>query len=263
MVKISYLYKTTVNLDYWRDYLERQLTYEEFAILKNTKGEHSMNSKIYEIYTHAKSRNLFIPILTSLHGNCIFESLKYYGLCTNISNFRKGLAMILLALKDKKYFFPDEELSLSKMFDMRNPLSYVFCKNKRRYYKYNFDAMCVDLATDSSWMLLDTELILTSLSMLLNIRIHVLRNDGHLWIIKRIENDCTQDIYFGLVDELHYIPLDVRTGNTIENKCPKYNNALIDFHRWARAMAIERGKIVREDSDEDSNEDSDEDNNNQ
>ena len=161
MGKTLYLYETTVNMDYWRNYMRRDLKDKEIAILKNTRCENMMNRKIKELYGHASSKNLFVPMLTNLHGNCIFESLQYHGLCDDLDDFRKGLAMLLLAVKNKKYFFPDQEMSLSEVFATRNEIEYVFCKNKKRLYKYNFDAMCMDLATDSSWRRLDTEIILS------------------------------------------------------------------------------------------------------
>lgn len=250
MGKTLYLYKTTVNLDYWRDYLGRNLRDNEFAILKNARCENMMNSRIKTLHEHANSKNLFVPMLTNLHGNCIFESLKYHGLCDDIDDFRKGLAMFLIAIKDQKYFFPDQEMSLYESFAVRNEIEYVFCKNKKRLYKYNFDAMCMDLATDSSWRRLDTELILSSLTVLLNIRIHTLHDNGHISTIKTNENDDTIDIWLGLIDELHYIPLDVKVGNIKEEICPLYRQGLIDFHRWARTVATALGRVTEEDSDD-------------
>jgi hypothetical protein len=250
MSKTSYLYKMTVNMDYWKDYLGRNLKEKEFAILKKTQCEHMMNCKIKQLCEHANSKNLFVPTLTNLHGNCIFESLQYHGLCDNIDDFRKGLAMFLLAVKDKTYFFPEQEMSLRESFAARNEIEYVFCKNKKRFYKYNFDAMCMDLATDSSWRRLDTELILASLTVLLNIRIHTLHDNGHVSTIKTTENDSTIDVWLGLINELHYIPLSVKVGNAKEEICPLYREGLIEFHQWARSMALALGRVRQEDSDD-------------
>jgi hypothetical protein len=250
MGKTLYLYETTVNMDYWRNYMRRDLKDKEIALLKNTRCENMMNRKIKELYGHARSKNLFVPMLTNLHGNCIFESLQYHGLCDDVDDFRKGLAMLLLAVKDKKYFFPNQEMSLSEVFATRNEIEYVFCKNKKRLYKYNFDAMCMDLATDSSWRRLDTEIILSSLTILLNIRIHTLHDNGYVTTIQTIENDDTIDIWLGLIDELHYIPLDVKVGNIKEEVCPLYREGLIEFHKWARSMAVALGRVVEEDSDD-------------
>ena len=246
---MRYLYKSTINLEYWSKYLGRKLTYEEFMILKNAKSEQLMNEKIYEIYEHATLKNLYVPKLTGLYGNCIFESLQYYGLCEDVDNFRKGLATLLIAFKNKKFFIPDQELSLSELFNFTNSIEYVFCKNEKRLYKYNFDAMCIDLAMDSSWTRLNTELVLLCLTVLLNIKINIFHNNGHITVIKTTENEHTKDIYFGQINEIHYIPLDTRMGNKREIVCPKYRAGLKKFHKWAKQMAIEQNRTESSDDD--------------
>lgn len=243
-VKTSYDYKSTIDKDYWEDYLERELTPTECLILKAAKNENKMNMAIQQIYQNAESKGLYIPILTNLHGNCIFESLKYHGLCDDIDNFRNGIAVLMLMFKKMKNFIPGQELSLEELFDLTNYIETVFCKTTRRYYKYNYYAMCVDLSTDTSWTRFNTQLIFTVLSVVLNIRIKIFHNNGHITIIETLENDDTIDICLAQIEEIHYFPLEKRTGYPCEDECPKYMDHLLYFHKWARNCAIEMRRTV-------------------
>ena len=98
-----------------------------------------MNEKIVDIYNVAKVNGLYVPQLTNLHGNCIFESLQYHELCDDIDNFRCGLAWLMMVFKDKKNFIPDQEMSMNELYDLDiHNHCVVFCRKKRRAYKYNF-----------------------------------------------------------------------------------------------------------------------------
>ncbi len=243
---IKYNYKSTLKLKYWESYLGRKLKKHEFFLIKQAESENSMNNKIMDIYSSAKVNGLYVPQLTNLHGNCIFESLQYHGLCDNIEHFRCGLAYLLILFKDKKYFIPEQELSLEEIFNVSNNVETVFCKKTRRMYKYTFITMCLDLAKNCSWTRLNTQLIFLAMTVLFNIRISVLHNNGYISEIKTIENENTKTIYLGLIDETHYIPVAVKCGHPIEDICPKYLESIREFHAWAREMSIMLGRVEYE-----------------
>lgn len=247
----KYNYETTLNLNYWHNFLGRELTQEEFYIIKEVKAEKTFNEEIETIHELAKSYNLCIPMLTNMHGNCVFESLQYHGLCKNIDYFRKGLAYLMILFKDKKNFFPNDELTPNEFFGFRNEIEHVFCRKQRKLYKYNFTGMCIDLANDASWTRLDTELILSFISFLFNVKINILHNNGHITSVCPNENTSTVQIWLALIDELHYIPLDYAKGNLVGVECPKYIDCLKIFHKWARTMATITGNVTYENEKED------------
>lgn len=256
---VSYNYKSTLEVKYWQKYLDRKLKKEEFFIIKQTESEHNMNEKIVDIYNVAKVNGLYVPQLTNLHGNCIFESLQYHELCDDIDNFRCGLAWLMMVFKDKKNFIPDQEMSMNELYDLDiDNHCVVFCRKKRRAYKYNFVTMCIDMAKNSSWTRLNTNLMFVAISVLLNLKIVILHNAGNINTIVTKENDQTKTIYLGLIDEIHYFPLAERTGHKIEDVCPKYVDSLKLFHQWAKGVAIMTGNVVYEDDMSDMSDSSDE-----
>jgi hypothetical protein len=250
-----YDYKNTVNKEYWTNYLGRELTRNEHILLCNTKSEKLINLKINSINEIAKKSGLCVSMLTNMHGNCIFESLQYFNMCDDIDQLRKGLALIMLAFKNKKNFIPNQELSLGELFGFYNDVEYVFCKSKQKLYKYNFDAMCIDLATDCSWTRLNTELIFTIMSIVLNLKFMIFHDNGHITTICTEENVCTKTIYMGLIDEVHYFPLDKISEGTPQT-CPNYKHSLKLFHKWARHMSDKLGRTISDSSDETETEDS-------
>lgn len=240
---IKYNYKNTLDEEYWEEYLERNLEKSELFLLQKTENDNNINKKIVEIYNLATKHELYIPYLTNLHGNCLFESLQYHKICDDIDEFRCGLAFLLIIFKDKKYFIPDQELTLEELFNLRNDIKCVYCKKNKRVYKYTFITMCIDLACDNKWNRLDTQLILSSLSLLFNIKISIFHNNGHITTIETINNEHTKTIYIGLIDEYHYFPLDIKTDKQFE-KCPKYVDNLKEFHNWAKGNALQTGRII-------------------
>lgn len=243
---VKYNYKNTLNLKYWGKYLGRKLKKNEYFLIKQAENETSMNNKIMDIYNSAKLNGLYVPQLTTLVGNCIFESFQYHGLCEDINTFRCGLAYLMILFKDKKFFIPGQELSLEEIFNFSNNIETVFCKKTKRLYKYTFIAMCLDLAKNCSWTRLNTQLIFLVMTVLLNIRISILHNNGHITEIKTIENENTMNVYLGLIDETHYIPIAVRRGHPIEDVCPKYLESIREFHGWAREVAIMYNRVEYE-----------------
>jgi len=244
----QYHYRSNISAQYWENYLDRPLTKHEYFILRHAKDEQIFNNRIKNLHMIANSKGLYIPLLTNMHGNCIFESLRYYNLCDNIDDMRIGIALLMTMFKNKKNFFSDRTDSLSELF-LFNDIEFVFCQKKKQLFKYNFDTMCVDLATDSSWTRLNTQLIFMVMSQLLNLKFVIL-NDSHENYSTEIciaENDQTQTIYLGQIGELHYVPLEEKMHENHE--CPKYDDSLNDFHMWARSIAVSLGRVTYEESD--------------
>ena len=229
-------YESTVNKEYWRNLLCRNLTSEESYILENTKCEKVINTRIKQINSFGEAHNLYIPMLTNMYGNCIFETLQYFNLCDDIDELRSGIALVMLIFKNTKNFIPNQELTLAELFLFRNEVEHVFCKVTRKLYKYNFDAMCIDLAMDCSWTRLNTELILTVMSIVLKLKFMIFHDNGHITTICVDENENTKSIYMGLVEEVHYFPLDKKSDSSEEYETPKYTKALKVFHKWAHEM---------------------------
>lgn len=249
-------YKNTTDVGYWERYLRRRLVEKEIKLLKQTKCEHNMNIAIKDIHNSAIKENLYIPILTNLDGNCMFECLYYNKLCNDIDNFRTGIAMIMVLFKDEQFFIPNQELTLNELFSFRNEVEYVYCHKTQKLYKYTYDTMCIDLALNSSWSRYDTQLLLTVISILLNLRFEIYHDNGHKTEIETKLDDQTKTIYLGQIDEVHYIPLDVNENN--DNKsCPKYTESFNIFQKWAK-WAISQ---MNNSDDSDGGNDSDDSNN--
>jgi hypothetical protein len=229
-------YESTVNKEYWRNLLCRNLTSEESYILGNTKCEKVINARIKQINSFGETYGLYIPMLTNMHGNCIFETLQYFNLCDDIDELRSGIALVMLIFKNTKNFIPNQELTLAELFSFRNEVNHVFCKITKKLYKYNFDAMCIDLAMDCSWTRLNTELILTVMSIILNLKFMIFHDNGHITTICINENENTKSIHMGLVEEVHYFPLDKKPDPSEEYESPKYTKALKVFHKWAQSV---------------------------
>lgn len=170
----------------------------------------AMNKRMTRLNGIAQAKNLEIATLTTLHGNCIFESLKYFELFDNIETVRIGLSVLMIIMKNKKNFFPDREDSLNDMFSF-NDIEYVYCNEHKKLYKYTYEAMCIDLAMDSSWTRLNTQLLFMIISFLYNVKIVIL-NDRHIDYTTEISMTRTNDaktIHLGQIGECHYVPLKV------------------------------------------------------
>ena len=107
-----------------------------------------MNSMLDGLYEQLDDK-YFVPVLTKLHGDCLFESLIYHGIGTSVLELRKGLACLIYMFKDYKGFFPGNSMSMSEMFGPFNEIEYVVCRNKavpevhKKFFKYTFNAFKV------------------------------------------------------------------------------------------------------------------------
>lgn len=249
--KITYLYKRTVEPKYWQDYLSRKLTNEEKFILAAVKKEQVLNKDIERIYERAKLDGLYISGLTKLDGNCLFESFRILGFCEDSKLFRIGLAQLLLILKNVPNFLPGFSESMGDIFPNFTEVSRVKCAKTGRVYVYDYDAMCVDLAKDTNYTRLNTELLMRIICVLLNINIVVYHTNGSVTNINENPNENTLNVYLGQTGDstqrnengFHYVPLKMAETGEEFPKCLTYTEDLTDYHKWARTMAKSLGKI--------------------
>lgn len=217
--------------EFFEKILDRKLNAAEKKLLRNVKGEFKFNIKLSKLHKIAREKNMIVSTLTNLHGNCLFESLKYFFEC-DTDKFREGLATLMLIFKDVKNIIPNQDMSLNELFTIYNDVENVYCEKNKKLYKYNYDTMCIDLATDSSWTRLNTELILMFISTLLNVKIEILHDNSHVTTIcSTVENINTMTIYLGQMGEFHYVPLNKITN--IDNiKILYHDKGKNKFLRW-------------------------------
>ncbi len=237
----------TVNEKKWIQYLGRPLSWKEKYILEEVKMEKYMNDRMKDLYEKCKSLNWFVPLLTNLNGNCLFESLVHHGVGDSIGNLRKGFGHLMFIFKNFKDFLPGVDISLEEMYDLTNDIEYVSAivgekEDRRRvFYKYSYNVMCKDLTNLYSWNKLPTELIIRVMSFMFNLEFIILHDNGHVTKINvysdqtELEKPKLQTILLGLIGESHYVPIDVLAEDE-EIEPMYYNEAKIAFLTWAREM---------------------------
>jgi hypothetical protein len=239
----------------WVKYLGKSLTYEEKHILDSARMEDHFNKKIDELHAICKSKNLYIPKLTNMDGNCLFESLIYHGIGTDIIDFRAGLAHLMYQFRNLKNFLPHTPMTLEELFKY-NEDQYVYTvkENKKKerhteYYKYTYNVMCQDLANESSWSKLPTELILMVISCIYKVSIVVVNNSNHYEMnvnVYKNLNKPVREIYLGNLGESHYVPLELcMIDDNME--VPYYNEAQKKFYQWGEfVQSIKKQKREEE-----------------
>lgn len=233
-------YPKTFNQKKWTTYLGRGLNYDEIKIIRKAQLENSMNKKMKYLYNVCNELNLYVPLLTKLNGNCLFESLVYNGIGNDVYDLRKGFAHIMVLLKDYKYLIPNVDLTLNEMHAFGNDIDYVYTEidDVKHLYKYSYEIMCHDLANLYSWSKLPTELLLRAMSYLFKIKFEIVHNDnGHVTEIyapNDIENDTDYEykiIKLGLLGESHYVPLeDINNDDLISPIY--YTKSKNKFFKW-------------------------------
>tara|TARA_Y100000780_G_C13691159_1_gene419626 strand:+ start:4075 stop:4854 length:780 start_codon:yes stop_codon:yes gene_type:complete len=222
----------------WTQYLGRRLKNQEAMILSGVKMEKIENKKLFNLYDIIEKNNLTISKLTPHDGNCLFESLIYHGLATDVDSIRRGLAYVMFQFKDYNNFFPTQETSLNELFNMTNEIEYVVCSNDENLYKYSFETMCQDLADDRSWDKLPTEIILMTISLIYKVKI-IIYNNQNDWKNEINIWDGTEhqvkDIYIGHLLETHYLPLNKFNEDVPRRR--KYLNAKKLFFDWGKFVA--------------------------
>lgn len=231
------LFPKTLEYDVLESYLERNLIPEEKNIIENYIIETSFNCKLKNLRYICKMKNLCVPILTNLDGNCLFESLVYLGISSNVIQLRKMMSLLLYMYKDYKYFVPNDR-TLREIFNDTNEVTYV--KSKGKYYMYTYETMCQDLSNLCAWNKLPMELILMIISYVFKLEIIIINNlseyESKINMFDNKDNKFNiKTIYIGKIDEAHYFPLfDEQYYG--ENELLYYNNYGIQLHNWVNEM---------------------------
>ena len=227
--------KYSLSFRYWESVLQRPLNDDEVGIIRSARCENQMNKVIYYLNEKVQLDGLFIPALTENDGNCLFQSLCYSSIDCSVQELKRCVVNMLLFFKTKKNFIPNQEMSLEELFQVRNEIEYVYCNNTHRLFKYTYDAMCEDMMTDEGWKRIETELLLTMLSIVLNIRFKIYHSNEHITSICPREFENTQIVYLAQIDECHYLPLEKKNGET-KYECPFYTDDCHKFRTWADSL---------------------------
>lgn len=220
------------------EYLERELLPEEENLIENFRVEYEFNNKLESLHKICGAKNLCIPVLTQLDGNCLFESLVYHGIGTSIEHLRKVISTLLCIFKDHKNFFPDEESTLQELFTMANEIQYVVC-NDSNFYTYTYDTMCQDLLNKYAWDRLPTQIILMVISYVYKLEIIILNNNSNyvnninVFKNKPGNNIEIKKLHLGHIHEAHYFPLVHNNNGTIPIYYDTYQEMM---SAWVRDM---------------------------
>lgn len=211
--------------------LDGHLTNEDKKLIRHVHNEMKMNNHVKEIYNIINPKNLYIPFLPDLDGDCLFHSLSPHLGDIHVQDLRNILATVMRVYKSDTHFLPCDERPLQELFEAVNEIEYVSCTDKNgqvRFYKYTYDIMCRDLSNLSSWDRLPMQLILLVLSYIYKVEIEVINNSDTIHDICAFnphdpENRPTlRKITVGHINEFHYIPTFPKEDNK-EYQCPCYN----------------------------------------
>lgn len=243
-----YTYKNTISQKYWNEQLKKvnsKLTDKTIELFDAVSFDHKLNCGIKKIYDKGKDFGLHIPELTTIVGNCLFESLesvlKTIGINIKHNVLRKSIATVFYLMGDCKNF-ASNGLTIKDMFTFSNDIKHVYCNITKKLYLYTFETMCVDLYSEKSWTRYQTHFILIMVSLLFKIKINIFFSSQHITEIchSSIVNDETVgNVYLGNIDELHYIPLVKNNSNKPE--CKFYVNHIEKFHKWAQKVSDKVG----------------------
>lgn len=239
----------TYDIDAWNRYLSQRnmkLDEKDLDIIENAMNEKRFNKRVEKLFENGQKHKLYIPALTNLYGNCLFESLEYHKMIDDPNEFREDIAYIMYMFGEIEYFFPDQKESLKTLFSLYNEIETVICRDTMKTYKYDYNTMCKDLASDYSWTRLNTELVMRVMAHIFGRHFVVLNIEDHNKVLIYYPNsnysyvdeipdevyNSTETIYLGLIGEVHYIPLEYSKEKV--NEFPKYMNRYNKFIEWAR-----------------------------
>jgi hypothetical protein len=245
----------TTSEDKWKNYLERQLTYEEKYIIDSLKSEAHFNNHMRSMYALCKQRNMYVPALTLMDGNCLFNSLTYHNIGTNGVTLRKGLATIMLIFGDTVNFLPNfPGMTLRQIFDMYDADKFYVAKDEyyvvdgkkekfTQHFKYTYDVMCQDLSNDGSWSKLPVQLILLVISYMYKVNIEVISSKDYVYNVDVYDktNQLTRTVYLANINDLHYVPIRVHNQNDKRDEL-YYQDATYKFAQWAQSMEMIKKK---------------------
>lgn len=233
-----------INVRAWEEYLMRSLKRDERRLFEHVKYERHINGMLKDLHIACASRQLYIPYLTNLEGNCMFESLNAHGLGENPGDLRQALAYFMFQFQNKKDMMPNETMTLRESFDTFEKLAlpdYVFCPQKGHHYRYGYNVMCQDLADNGSWTKLPANLILATISYLFHLRIVIALStnskDGDTIIdiwqsAPKEEQDKVRTIYLGQLSESHYVPLFKVPEDEAHPEPIMYDRAYNTYREW-------------------------------
>lgn len=243
-------YPKDIKVSVWEDFLGRELKYDEKLLLHDLQIEIMMNKKMDQLHEKLKKKNLRVAYLTNLDGNCLFESLVYYGIGEDSDSLRQAVAYIMYQFQDYKYLIPGNDLSLKEIFNLTNEIEYVYNNKDKKLYKYTYEIMCMDLACGHSWSISPTHSILLTLSRILYLQFWIMKNtgtnqnDNEFRLIDAFEatdiKPSMRSILLGHILESHFIPIQ-QIDN--EEDILNYSKIKHKFHQWA--LEMERQKIQK------------------
>ncbi len=248
-ISSEFQFPKTIDIYEWMQYLGRRLSRKEFGIIHSVIQEKEFNNKMKDLYNICEKKRLYIPELTKLRGDCLFESLNYHGIGDNVEDLRNSLATVMYLYKDHKNLFPSQEETLQELFTAMNDIKYVVKRNYHNdhddnpeFYKYSYNIMCQDIATCRSWDLLPTQLILMVVSLFYKVEICVI-NDSSEWVntinvFEECDGNIKKDvkrIYVGHLSESHYLPVDILDDDEVIDPI-YYNVARIRFIKWGKSI---------------------------
>lgn len=229
-------FQFSLDIDYWEKEIKRKLEPNERKLLKWVENEFYKNRLLDQLQQKLHDDGFYIPQLSQDDGNCLYDSLYILGLIHNIDIFRNSIASLMMIFKDYKEFLPNINIPLKELFEYQNDIEYVYCSKTNRLFKYTYDIMCMDLATTTTWTRLPTQLILTVISLIFNIKLKIHHDNNHITEISAL-NDTTEEIHLLLIGESHYMPL-LKTNNK-ENKFVFYRDSLSMFIKWTKNLRNE------------------------
>ena len=267
-------YPRVADPDTWEKFLERNLRIDEKIQLIEVVMERQLNSDLKLLQENILSYGpLYVPSLTKCVGNCLFESLSILGLGDE-NEIRKNVAAVMLLMRSERYFFPSIENNMEELFSFQNYESWVYSRNEKEMYEYNYDMMILDLYQKYSWTRLPTELILLAISRIYEIKILIYHNKSiyvneiNAWTK---EDEPIETIRLGHLNEDHYIPiaeipLEIQVNQDLFAELisipPKYVKAKNRFHKWARKQLEELNqRLMRRQNNEENNQENNQENN--
>ena len=239
-------YPSLPDFDYWINFLNRPLKYDENQILYDYFFENDMNLQIKSLHYNLISNGAFtIGKLTKNNGNCLFESLSYLGYGDSL-DIRKNIGALLLSVKNDCNFFPHKKICPEELFINHNDIGLVKEKYTGKIYEYDYDAMVLDLYKNNSWTRLPMELILMALSRVYEIQFKIYSNKSeyvHCISVWTPTDTNIDVVYLGHINEEHYVPVVKLNDDIVKNyelmdeymkNYPVYTSAKKNYHNWAK-----------------------------
>jgi hypothetical protein len=237
----------------WYYYLGRKLSMGEMKLFRDVKYELHMNQMLHGLHEMSHSKNLYVSALTGLYGNCMFESLNYHKIGEDVMSLRQTLSYFLYQYQDFPNIFPTQSETLKDIFTMGNEIEHVICDKNEKYYKYTYNVMCQDLASDHSWTKIPTQLILMVISLLFEVEIIIISNlsDWENKINVWGKDKKVNTIWIGHLGEHHYLPLDKIKDDQLDKNIEilMYRNAMQFFIKWKNFQVkemYEKNKMMYE-----------------